>query len=239
MASWLNPGQNFSTGLLTHLHIASTGGKSFTVEHALSGPFFGGFPTLHHNEIWNLTANLLSEVCHNVTIEPTLQPVTRETFKLASASLTLEQDQTLQLMVSGVATLKKRFLTSESLTHLLHLTPHPHPVLATADMKKKNKEHMSNASGKLSMPLSPKLYSPLRMGPIAISFYKRLADLLASKWNSYYSQTIGWLRCRLSFSLLRSSILCIRGARSSKARVPCSVPFPVDLVHSESRFTLD
>ena len=37
------------------------GGKSFTVEHALSCPF-RGFPTLRHNEIWNLTANLLSEV---------------------------------------------------------------------------------------------------------------------------------------------------------------------------------
>ena len=45
------------------------------------------------------------------------------------------------------------------------------------------------------------------MGPIATTFYKRLADRLASKWNSSYSQTIGWLRCRLSFSLLRSSIL--------------------------------
>ena len=58
-------------------------GKSFTSEHALSCPF-GGYPTLRHNEIRNLTANLLFEVCHNVTIEPTLQPVTRETFKLAS-----------------------------------------------------------------------------------------------------------------------------------------------------------
>ena len=58
-------------------------GKSFTTEHALSCPF-GGYPTLRHNEIRNLTANLLSEVCHNVTIEPNLQPVTRETFKLAS-----------------------------------------------------------------------------------------------------------------------------------------------------------
>ena len=49
-------------------------GKSFTVEHALSCPF-EGFPTLRHNEIRNLTANLLSEVCHNVTIEP-INPTT-------------------------------------------------------------------------------------------------------------------------------------------------------------------
>ena len=33
-----------------------------------------------------------------------------------------------------------------------------------------------------------------------------------------YSQTIGWLRAKLSFALLRSSIRCIRGARSSPAQ---------------------
>eukprot|EP00731_Ephydatia_muelleri_P018870 Em0011g910a len=51
-------------------------------EHALSCPF-GGYPTLCHNEIQNLTAKLL---CHSVTFEPTLQPVTRETFKFASTT---------------------------------------------------------------------------------------------------------------------------------------------------------
>jgi len=30
-----------------------------------------------------------------------------------------------------------------------------------------------------------------------------------------YNQIIHWLRCSLSFSLLRSLILCLRGARSS------------------------
>ena len=144
-------------------------------------------------------------------------------------------------MVSGVAILKKRFSIYEFSTHLLHLTPHPHPVLATADMKKKNKvrayeqriREIEHAS------FTPIVLSTGGMGPCATTFYKRLADRLASKWNSSYSQTIGWLRCRLSFSLLRSSILCIRRARSSKGRVPCSVPLPVELVHSESRFTLD
>ena len=44
-------------------------GHSFTVEHALSCSM-GGFPTLRHNEIRDLTANLMSEVCHNVCVEP-------------------------------------------------------------------------------------------------------------------------------------------------------------------------
>ena len=50
----------------------------------------------------------------------------------------------------------------------------------------------------------------------ANSFYKRLASLLASKWDQPYSTTLCWLRCRLAFSLLHSAIQSIRGARSSR-----------------------
>ena len=39
-----------------------------------------------HNEIRDLTANLMAEVCHNVSIEPTLQPITGVTFSALSAN---------------------------------------------------------------------------------------------------------------------------------------------------------
>jgi len=32
-----------------------------------------GFPTITHNELRDFTATVLSEVCHNVAIEPVLQ----------------------------------------------------------------------------------------------------------------------------------------------------------------------
>ena len=51
------------------------------------------------------------------------------------------------------------------------------------------------------------------MGDAATQFYKRLANLLSAKLS--YGIMMGWLRCKLSFSLLRSAIMCIRGARSS------------------------
>ena len=56
------------------------------------------------------------------------------------------------------------------------------------------------------------------MGNAARIFYKRLASLIADKSNSPYSITLAWLRTRLSFSLLRSAIQCIRGTRSSRGR---------------------
>ena len=41
------------------------------------------------------------------------------------------------------------------------------------------------------------------MGCEAAVFYRHLADLLATHWGQEYSQSINWLRCRLSFALLR------------------------------------
>ena len=60
-------------------------GANFSVEHALSCPK-GGFPIVRHNEIRDLTANLLTKVCHDVCVEPTLQPITGETFSNATAN---------------------------------------------------------------------------------------------------------------------------------------------------------
>ena len=39
--------------------------------------------------------------------------------------------------------------------------------------------------------------------------------MISTKFNQQYSQTINWLRCQLTFSLLRSEIMCILGSRSS------------------------
>ena len=48
----------------------------------------------------------------------------------------------------------------------------------------------------------------------ATHFYKRLASCLAEKWDEPYSTTMAWLRCRISFSVLRSAIQSLRGAQS-------------------------
>ena len=53
------------------------------------------------------------------------------------------------------------------------------------------------------------------MGPCAMTVLKRLGSLLAED-NVSYSSMMGLLCCRLSFALLRSSIMCIRGSRSSR-----------------------
>ena len=60
-----------------HLPSHCSCGQLFSVSHALMCPT-GGYPTLRHNEIRDLTADLLREVCHDVTVEHHLQQMTGE-----------------------------------------------------------------------------------------------------------------------------------------------------------------
>ena len=59
----------------------------------------GGFPTLRHNEVRDLTTNLMAEVCHDVCTEPSLQPITGETLMRASAIT--EDGARLDIAASG------------------------------------------------------------------------------------------------------------------------------------------
>ena len=59
-------------------------GHLFSVEHALTCKT-GGFPIIQHNEVRDITASWLSEICHGVAIGPHLQPLTEEVLSHNSA----------------------------------------------------------------------------------------------------------------------------------------------------------
>ena len=46
----------------------------------------GGFPSLRHNEVPDLTAQMMSEVCNNVSVEPQLQPLSGEALRFKTAN---------------------------------------------------------------------------------------------------------------------------------------------------------
>ena len=58
-----------------HCPVHCACGSSFSVQHALFCPK-GGFPTLRHNEVRDLTAKVMTKVYRGVCVEPHLQPVT-------------------------------------------------------------------------------------------------------------------------------------------------------------------
>jgi len=74
-------------------------------------------------------------------------------------------------------------------------------------------------SGNMGIIVDGESFTPLvfstfgGLGKEATIFYNRLANLLSQKHNTSYHQTLSWMHCLLSFSLLRSAILTIRGSR--------------------------
>ena len=59
---------------------------AFSLNYALSCPK-GALPSIRHDRIRDITAQLLTEVCPNVAIEPALQPLTGEKFSLRSTNV--------------------------------------------------------------------------------------------------------------------------------------------------------
>ena len=73
-------------------------GCAFSGDHALSCSK-GRFPSIRHNEVRDLTAELLTEVCHDVEVEPHLQPLDDKTFKYKTANV--EDGASLDISMNG------------------------------------------------------------------------------------------------------------------------------------------
>ena len=212
-------------------------GATFTVEHALSCQR-GGFPTARHNEIRDITANLLTEVCHDVVIEPDLQPLTGEI--LTRASSNTADGARLDIAANGLW--GGRF----ERTYLDVRVFNPHAPTnrntSISNCYRKHEAEKKRVYEQRILEVEHSTFTPLvfsatgGMAKQCTTFYKRLASLLADKWGHPYSSTLCWLRCRISFSLLRSAIQCIRGARSSCRHVIKST-HPIDLVNNEAQLS--
>jgi len=205
-------------------------GASFTVEHALSCPR-GGFPIVRHNEIRDVTANLLTKVCHDVIIEPDLQPLTGET--LAGASSITMDGAKLDIAVNGFwgghfekMYLDVRVFLNRKTDISNCYRRHEAEKKCAYEQRIREVEHSTFTSLVFSATGG--------MAKQSTTFYKRLASPLAVKWDHSYSSTLSWLRCRISFSLLWSAIQSIRGARSSPGSALRST-HPVDLMNNEAR----
>ena len=77
------------------------------------------------------------------------------------------------------------------------------------------------------------------MAPTSTVAYKRIASMIASKHEKPYSKTVHWIRGRLSFSLLRSAIMCLHGSTSALHRPDTSSLITMnsmDLACSEGLF---
>ena len=213
-------------------------GAAFTVQHVLSSPK-GGFPTLRHNEIRDSTAKLMTEVCHDVSVEPHLHPLTGEALQGATAITT--EGARLDVAANGFwggrherAFFDIRVFNPLAQSNNQQLTScyrkHENIKKRAYEQRVREVEHGHFTPVVLSLTGG--------MGPAATVCYKRLASMLAEKRDQPYSRIVSWLRCSLGFSLLRSAIQCIMGGSFcswegvQRSSSPC-----IDLVSAKAAYT--
>ena len=175
-------------------------GTTFSVDHAMTC-HMGGLPTIRHNEIRDLTVSLVTEVCHNVAIEPHCSSPFLESCSANTQPNTRQDIRTRDFWSAG----QDAFLILGFFI-LTHQAITPQQQLQHIESMKPPKR--KNNYDQWIREVEHCVFTPLvfsitgGMGREAATFYKRLAEKIASKEGKIFPHVMGWLRCHLSFAIL-------------------------------------
>ena len=195
-------------------------GVVFSPDHAMICKH-GGLTFVRHNDIRNITAEWLSKVCCDVAIEPPLQPLTGESIEPRSAN---QQDEArADIHAKGFWGQRQSAFFDVRVFHP-NARSYCHssiPSLYRHHEQQKKREYADCIREVELASFTPLVFATTGgMGREEVVFYRHLASLLSHRSSTAYSRTLAWMRCTLSFSLLRSSVIsmCIRGSRSISLR---------------------
>ena len=155
----------------------------------------------------------MSEVCRDLAVEPSLQPLDGETFDRNS---TATDDARLDITVNGLwgTVFERRFFDVKIFNPLAKSCPKTirdsykyHEELRKLKYEQRIRD-VENSS------FNPLVFSSTGgAGPSASKVMKRLAQKISEK-RKKYSDVMSFIRAKISFALPKSSILCIRGCRA-------------------------
>ena len=189
-------------------------GKLNSINHTLICPK-GGYVSLRHNALRNTEAMLMEDVCQDVQLEPPLLATVEEQHSSSNNS----DKARLDISARGIFGLNERTFFDVRVTH---------PNADTyKDMSLEQVYHIHESSKKNTynsriLEIEKGSFIPLvfttsgGFGPECERFNKRLAELIAKKRNQQYSEVMKYIRTRLRFALLRSTLVAIRGERGKR-----------------------
>jgi len=177
---------------------------SFSMDHVLSCPKCG-LPSLHHNDIRDLTAKFLTEMCSQVIVEPELLSVGNpDEFSLAISNTQegARLDVAMNSLWGGQS--------GRCFVYVRVFSPcaPSDKCSSLAAAYKKHENIKCHAYGQRIREVEHAPFTP-------------------------HAFTLGWLCCCVSFLLLQSAITCLRGAWSSSGHYDRTSP-PMNLARVES-----
>ena len=196
------------------------------IEHCLTCPK-GGYVHMRHNQIRDLTANLLEEAgCKDVTTEPRLLPITGEEFD--HKTTITANDARLDVAALGVWNPMEKCFLDIRIFNSRAPTNMSKPIETT--MRRHEEEKKRNYNDRViqveKATFTPVVFSTSgALGDEADRLYKKIAKDISRKNKNTYADTIRYIRQRLAFCLLKTVIISLRGYRGKR---PCRVDDTVD-----------
>ena len=171
---------------------------------------------MHYDEVRDLTAGMLKEICRDVSIEPSLLPLDGE--RLCHLTANKHNDARVDVSARGFWTRGQRAYFDIRIFEPMAQCYREQSLETAHERNEREKirtyeERIRNVDQGSFTPLV--FTTSGGMGPRARIFYARLAETIAEKKRQPRSSVVAWMRCRISFSLLRSALLCMRGTRST------------------------
>ncbi len=170
----------------------------------------GGMTIARHNEIRDLTAGWLNEVCRETKTEPQQPPLSGEIILPRSANK--QDDARVDIKTIGFWGRQQSAFFDVRVFHPNALS---YRNTSAAALFRKHELHKKREYGERAREVENSSFTPLVFSTTGGAsrettvVYKRLADLLANKRMSSYDTTLAWMRCHISFTLMRSAISCI------------------------------
>ena len=189
-------------------------GENFTIDHAMIC-MRGGFVIQRHNELRDLEAELLNMVCKYVATEPLLQDIegeqlTRGSNKAQDARLDIHARGFWEPQRSAFFGVRVSHPNAESYRDL-----EPQQIYRLHENEKK-RQYSSRVLDIEYGTFTPLIFTITGgMGKECLNYHSRLAELIAIKKEEDCAKTISWIRARISFALLRSALICLRGTRTT------------------------
>ena len=188
--------------------------NKFLVTHALNCKK-GGFITARHDNVKKFDANLLRQVCNDVQIEPPLQPTTGFSFR---PSTNTSNDARLDIRARGFWRQGQNAFFDVRITNADNDSQRGRTIDSVLRSHEQEKKRQYNAR---VMELEHSTFTPLVysikgvMAKECQIYHKALAEKLAVKTGESYNEVSRLIRIKLSFIVMKSALLCIRGSRST------------------------
>ena len=93
----------------------------------------------------------------------------------------------------------------------------PHKTLFHEAEQQKDREYKARINQIEQADFTPLVFTTAGgMAPRMQLFLKRISQIMSEQQDLANSVVAGWLRCRFSFALLRTTLVCLRGTRKKR-----------------------